>query len=208
MQRGLVGSEMCIRDRFMNNTIVTKFGGSSLADANQFKKVKEIITSDINRKFVIPSAPGKRHSKDSKITDLLYLCHAHVETGISLDDVFNHIKERYLGIVKDLSLDFNIEEHLETVKTNLENGASKDYAASRGEYLNGLILANYLRFEFVDAKDVIVFSADGVLDDEATNAALKSKLSNISTAVIPGFYGADKDGNPMYSALILSLIHI
>lgn len=179
----------------MNKTIITKFGGSSLADANQFKKVKDIVLSDSNRKYVIPSAPGKRHSKDSKVTDLLYLCQAHVETGISLDDVFNHIKERYSNIVKELKLDFNIEEHLNIVKTDLEAGASKEYAASRGEYLNGLILANYLGFDFVDAKDVIVFNADGSLDTDATHDSLKEKLSTISNAVIPGFYGADKDGN-------------
>lgn len=179
----------------MSKTIITKFGGSSLADANQFKKVKDIMLSDSNRKYVIPSAPGKRHSKDSKITDLLYLCHAHVETGISLDDVFNHIKERYCNIVKDLSLDFDIEKHLNIVKKDLEDGASKDYAASRGEYLNGLILANYLGFEFVDAKDVIAFNADGSLDTNATHEALSDKLSKVSNAVIPGFYGADKDDN-------------
>ena len=179
----------------MSKTIITKFGGSSLADANQFKKVKDIMLSDSNRKYVIPSAPGKRHSKDSKITDLLYLCHAHVETGISLDDVFNHIKERYCNIVKDLSLDFDIEKHLNIVKKDLEDGASKDYAASRGEYLNGLILADYLGFKFVDAKDVIVFNVDGSLDTYATHEALSDKLSKVSNAVIPGFYGADKDGN-------------
>lgn len=153
------------------------------------------MLSDSNRKYVIPSAPGKRHSKDSKITDLLYLCHAHVETGISLDDVFNHIKERYCNIVKDLSLDFDIEKHLNIVKKDLEDGASKDYAASRGEYLNGLILADYLGFKFVDAKDVIVFNVDGSLDTYATHEALSDKLSKVSNAVIPGFYGADKDGN-------------
>ena len=179
----------------MSKTTITKFGGSSLADANQFKKVKDIMLSDSNRKYVIPSAPGKRHSKDSKITDLLYLCHAHVETGISLDDVFNHIKERYCNIVKDLSLDFDIEKHLNIVKKDLEDGASKDYAASRGEYLNGLILADYLGFKFVDAKDVIVFNVDGSLDTYATHEALSDKLSKVSNAVIPGFYGADKDGN-------------
>ena len=179
----------------MSKTIITKFGGSSLADANQFKKVKDIMLSDSNRKYVIPSAPGKRHSKDSKITDLLYLCHAHVETGISLDDVFNHIKERYCNIVKDLSLDFDIEKHLNIVKKDLEDGASKDYAASRGEYLNGLILADYLGFKFVDEKDVIVFNVDGSLDTYATHEALSDKLSKVSNAVIPGFYGADKDGN-------------
>ena len=177
------------------NTIVTKFGGSSLADANQFRKVKNIISSNEARKYVVPSAPGKRHSKDSKITDLLYLCNAHVTAGISLDDVFNIIKERYLEIIKDLDLSFDIKPYFETIKADLEAGASNDYAASRGEYLNGLILANYLGFEFVDAKDVIVFNADGSLDSEATNTALAEKLSKTSKAVIPGFYGADKDGN-------------
>lgn len=177
------------------NTIVTKFGGSSLADANQFKKVKEIISSNPERQYVIPSAPGKRNSKDSKITDLLYLCHAHVSTGIAFDDVFNLIKERYCNIIKDLELNYDITEHLNTIKTDLEEGASSDYAASRGEYLNGLILANYLGFQFVDAKDVIIFNIDGSLDSEATNYALNSKLSKIKNAVIPGFYGADKEGN-------------
>jgi len=176
-------------------TIVTKFGGSSLADANQFKKVKDIIFSNEERRYVIPSAPGKRNSKDSKITDLLYLCHAHVSTGISLDDVFNHIKDRYCGIVNDLELDFDIVKHLDIVKKDLEEGASGDYAASRGEYLNGLILANYLGFEFIDAKEVMIFNADGTLDSEATNSALYNKLSKTPKAVIPGFYGADKNGN-------------
>jgi aspartate kinase len=175
--------------------IVTKFGGSSLADANQFKKVKDIIVSNDARRYVVPSAPGKRNSKDSKITDLLYLCHAHVSTGISFDEVFNHIKDRYLGIVNDLNLDFDISRHLDIVKQDLENGASSDYAASRGEYLNGLILASYLGFEFIDAKDVMIFNADGSLDSEATDSALKERLSKTPKAVIPGFYGADKEGN-------------
>jgi aspartate kinase len=177
------------------STIVTKFGGSSLADANQFKKVKDIIVSNDARRYVVPSAPGKRNSKDSKITDLLYLCHAHVSTGISFDEVFNHIRDRYLGIVSDLNLDFDISKHLDIVKQDLENGASSDYAASRGEYLNGLILANYLGFEFIDAKDVMIFNADGSLDSDVTDSALKGKLSQTPKAVIPGFYGADKEGN-------------
>ncbi|MGN0144596.1 MAG: aspartate kinase, partial [Clostridium sp.] len=177
------------------NTIVTKFGGSSLADANQFKKVKEIINADKARKYVVPSAPGKRNPKDSKVTDLLYICHSHISVGISLDDVFALIKDRYLGIINDLGLDFDISDYLATIKKDLEDGASKDYAASRGEYLNGLILAKYLGFEFVDAKDVIIFNADGALDMEATDTALREKLSNTPNAVIPGFYGSDKDGN-------------
>lgn len=177
------------------NTIVTKFGGSSLADATQFQKVKNIITAKDNRKYVVPSAPGKRTSKDFKVTDTLYLCHAHVQSSIPLDDVFNLISERYTSIVRDLDLNMDIQKHLDIVKKDIENGASKDYAASRGEYLNGLILANYLGIEFIDAKDVIIFNAYGTLDSEATYAALKERLSKCERAVIPGFYGGDKNGN-------------
>lgn len=177
------------------NTIVTKFGGSSLADAIQFQKVKNIVTAKDNRKYVVPSAPGKRNSKDFKVTDLLYLCHAHVQSSIPLDDVFNLISERYISIVRDLDLNFDIQHHLDIVKKDLENGASKDYAASRGEYLNGLILANYLSVEFIDAKDVIIFNGYGTLDTDATYASLKEKLSKHDRAVIPGFYGGDKNGN-------------
>ena len=124
------------------NIIVTKFGGSSLADATQFKKVKNILEENHNRKYIIPSAPGKRFSKDFKITDLLYLCHAHVKSSIPLDDVFKLIAERYKGIADELNLSIDLEYHLNIIKENIENGASMDYAASRGEYLNGLILAN------------------------------------------------------------------
>ncbi|NFI55973.1 aspartate kinase [Clostridium sp. ZBS12] len=177
------------------STIITKFGGSSLADAEQFKKVKNIITSNKSRKFVIPSAPGKRNSKDSKITDLLYLCHAHINTGISLDDVFNHINDRYIGIVNDLKLDLNIKSYLDLIKKDIENGASSDYAASRGEYLNAIILSNYLGFEFIDAKDVIKFNTDGCLNYDETLRLLKEKLSSIDKAVIPGFYGSDNNGD-------------
>ena len=177
------------------STVVTKFGGSSLADASQFKKVKNIISADESRKYVVPSAPGKRNKKDTKITDLLYLCHAHVETGISLDDVFKHVEDRYTEIVNELDLSFDIKKHLAIVKKDLEDGASKDYAASRGEYLNGLILAEYLGYEFVDAKKVIVFDEDGALNSEKTDRALKEVLGKTPRAVIPGFYGADVNGN-------------
>ena len=177
------------------STVVTKFGGSSLADASQFKKVKNIICADDARKYVVPSAPGKRNKKDTKVTDLLYLCHAHVETGIALDDVFKHVESRYTEIVNELGLNFDIKKYLDVVKKDLEDGASKDYAASRGEYLNGLVLAEYLGYEFVDAKDVIVFDEDGALNSEKTNEALKAVLSKTPKAVIPGFYGADVNGN-------------
>ena len=135
------------------------------------------------------------YSKDFKITDLLYLCHGHIESGIPLDDVFNLISNRYKDIVMDLNLDLDIDSYLNKIKSDLENGASKDYAASRGEYLNGIILANYLEFEFVDAKDVILFNKYGSIDTEATYNALKEALKNNTKAVIPGFYGSDCNGN-------------
>ena len=169
------------------STVVTKFGGSSLADASQFKKVKNIIMADANRKFVVPSAPGKRHKKDTKVTDLLYLCHAHAEAGISLDDVFKYVEDRYVSIAEELELKVDIKKYLQIVKTDLENGASKDYAASRGEYLNGLLLADYLGYEFVDAKEVMVFTEDGSLNSEKTYEALKNRLANVERAVVPGF---------------------
>ena len=176
------------------STVVTKFGGSSLADASQFKKVKNIIMADANRKFVVPSAPGKRHKKDTKVTDLLYLCHAHAEAGISLDDVFKYVEDRYVSIAEELELKVDIKKYLQIVKTDLENGASKDYAASRGEYLNGLLLADYLGYEFVDAKEVMVFTEDGSLNSEKTYEALKNRLANVERAVVPGFYGAIESG--------------
>ena len=175
------------------NVIVTKFGGSSLADSTQFKKVKNIIEGNTDRKYVIPSAPGKRFSKDFKITDLLYLCHAHVNSSIPLDDVFKLISDRYNEIVEELKLNLDLDYHLKIIKKDIENGASADYTASRGEYLNGLILANYLNIDFIDAKDVIKFNKYGTLNVEETYARLKDKLSKHERAVIPGFYGSDEN---------------
>ena len=176
------------------NTIVTKFGGSSLADSIHFKKVKNIIESNSDRKYVVPSAPGKRFSKDFKVTDLLYLCHAHVKSSIPLDDVFKLISDRYNNIVTELNLNLDLEHYLHTIKSDIENGASADYAASRGEYLNGIILANYLDIDFIDAKDVIKFNKYGTLNIEETYALLKDKLSQHERAVIPGFYGSNENG--------------
>ena len=177
------------------STIVTKFGGSSLADSIHFKKVKNILESNPERKYIIPSAPGKSSFKDFKITDLLYLCHAHVKSGISLDDVFKLISERYKSIVDDLNLNLDLTSCLYIIKTDIENGASVDYTASRGEYLNGIILANYLNIDFIDAKDVIKFNKYGTLNIEETYVALKDKLSNHERAVIPGFYGSNEHGD-------------
>jgi len=176
------------------NTIVTKFGGSSLADSIHFKKVKNIIEGNSHRKYVIPSAPGKRFSKDFKVTDLLYLCHAHVQSGIPLDDVFKLISDRYHAIVTELNLNLDLDNYLNIIKSDIENGSSSDYTASRGEYLNGIILANYLNIDFIDAKDVIKFNKYGNLNIKETYALLKYKLSQHERAVIPGFYGSDENG--------------
>lgn len=179
----------------MNNVVVAKFGGSSLANAEQFRKVKNIVLQDSKRRYIVPSAPGKRHNKDYKITDLFYLCHAHVEHGISFNDVFSIIEDRYKEIVAELEVNIDIASYLQEVKEKIAEGTTADYAASRGEYLNGLILANYLGYEFVDAAEVILFDQYGCFDSESTRAAIRKKLSSVKRAVIPGFYGAMADGN-------------
>jgi len=178
----------------MDTLIVAKFGGSSLANSEQFKKVKSIVCDNEKRKYVIPSAPGKRFDKDCKITDLLYLCHAHAENGISFDDVFKHIEERYLTLALELEVKVDIKEQLEGIKEKIREGASAEYTASRGEYLNGLILADYLGYEFIDAAEVIRFKNYGRLDLETTKNALEGRMAGVEKAVIPGFYGATIDG--------------
>lgn len=184
----------------LGNIIVTKFGGSSLADAKQFEKVKSIIDSDSRRKYVVPSAPGKRSSSDYKITDLLYLCNAHVKQGIPFDDVFKIISDRYEGIVEQLSINYDymktldISKHLKVVKEEIFKGASDDFTASRGEYLNGIILSALLKFEFIDAAEIIFFDKHGNFDSEKTQAALSEKLRKVEKAVIPGFYGSISKG--------------
>ena len=175
--------------------IVVKFGGSSLADSNQFKKVKDIVLSDPQRHYVVPSAPGKRGKGDDKVTDLLYAVYAENEKGGNCELLFEKIRERYGEIASSLSLDVPLEDELNTILSNIKNGASRDYAASRGEYLNGKLLAAYLGFEFVDAAEVIFFDENGMFDEDKSNNALSQKLKDIPYAVIPGFYGADTEGN-------------
>jgi len=173
---------------------VAKFGGTSLANAEQIKKVKDIIQNDPDIKYVVPSAPGKRSKDDNKITDLLYLCHAHVENEIPFDDVFRIIHDRYLTIVNELNLAIDIEKPLEEIKSKIEKGASKDYTASRGEYLNGLIIAELLGFDFVDPADIIFFDKNGRIEMNKTVSSVKEVLKRHSRAVIPGFYGISYDG--------------
>ncbi len=169
---------------------VVKFGGSSLADAEQFKKVKEIIDADPSRRFVVPSAPGKRNSADTKVTDMLYSCYESASRGENIDEEFDKIRERYNGIISDLGLDLSLENEFEAIKYAFRHKSGRDFAASRGEYLNGIILAKYLNFSFIDAASVIFFNADGSFDSERTNTVLSVTLQKYRNAVIPGFYGS------------------
>ena len=171
-------------------TKVVKFGGSSLADANQFIKVANIIKADESRRYVVPSAPGKRDSKDTKVTDMLYSCYDTAARGDDFLPLFNEIVKRYTDIISDLGIDLSLEKEFETIKMCFMARAGRDYAASRGEYLNGIILAKYLGFAFIDAADVIFFGEDGKLRLEETCQALKKRLDKTGNAVIPGFYGS------------------
>lgn len=173
---------------------VVKFGGSSLASAEQFEKVGKIIRADKDRRFVVPSAPGKRDAKDTKVTDMLYGCYALAEEGKDFKAELKAIKERYQGIIDGLKLDLSLEEEFKIVEKNFKEKAGKDYAASRGEYLNGIIMANYLGYEFIDSATVIFFKDNGEFDSEKTNEVLSARLANCESAVVPGFYGAYEDG--------------
>jgi aspartate kinase len=168
---------------------VVKFGGSSLADAGQFKKVSEIILSDQERKYVVPSAPGKRFSGDTKVTDMLYACYDESSKNGRISELFIQIKERYNEIIKGLALSISLEEEYKKIEQGFIGKAGRDYAASRGEYLNGILLAEYLRFDFIDAAEVIFFKNDGNFDAGRTNEILSKRLSSCKNAVIPGFYG-------------------
>ncbi len=169
---------------------VAKFGGSSLADENQFKKVKAIINADPDRRYVVPSAPGKRFSDDIKITDMLYRCYELAKQGENFDKEFASIEQRYNGIISALGLSLSLADDFAIIKSALNSRMGKDYAASRGEFLNGKILAEYLGYEFIDAAEVIFFDENGKFDGEHTNSVLSERLANVSHAVIPGFYGA------------------
>ncbi len=174
---------------------VVKFGGSSLASAEQFEKVGAIIRAEKSRKYVVPSAPGKRFSSDTKVTDMLYGCYAVAEKGNDFADLLDGIKARYNEIIDGLKLELSLDKEFEVIKDNFKNKAGSDYAASRGEYLNGIIMANYLGYEFIDAAEVIFFDKEGRFDDVKTNDVLSAKLAKIERAVIPGFYGAMPDGS-------------
>lgn len=173
---------------------VVKFGGSSLASAEQFKKVGDIIRADESRRFVVPSAPGKRFKDDTKVTDMLYACYDLAENGKDFKKALAAIADRYKEIINGLKLDLSLNDEFKTIEKNFKEKAGKDYAASRGEYLNGIIMAAYLGYEFIDAASVIFFNEDGSFDADRTDKVLSERLSHCDKAVVPGFYGAMPDG--------------
>jgi len=173
---------------------VCKFGGSSLADADQLRKVKAIVDADPRRRYIVPSAPGRRTPDDQKITDLLYLCHASAEQRIGIDETFNRIADRYTRLAKDLGLALDLTDELEGIRRRIEAGATADYTASRGEYLNARIIAEMLGCEMVDAAQIIHFKPNGRFDADQTHDAVSQRLRKLDRAVVPGFYGSLPDG--------------
>ncbi len=173
---------------------VVKFGGSSLANAEQFRKVAEIIHADKGRRYVVPSAPGKRFSDDTKVTDMLYDCYQSAGDEKALEQKMEAIAQRYQEIIEGLCLELSLDEEFAKMKEAFAAQAGSDYAASRGEYLNGIIMAAYLEYEFIDAAEVIRFDEDGEFDAETTNEILSKRLATVERAVVPGFYGAYEDG--------------
>lgn len=173
---------------------VVKFGGSSLASAGQFAKAGAIIRSDESRKYVVPSAPGKRNDKDTKVTDMLYSCYRAAEAEEDYKLLLRKIKARFDSIINGLNLKVSLESEFKIIAENFEKKAGEDYAASRGEYLNGIIMAAYLGYEFIDAAEVVIFDKNGEFDSEKTNKIMAKRLNKCKCAVIPGFYGAKEDG--------------
>jgi len=174
---------------------VAKFGGSSLASADQFKKVSDIIQADSSRVFVVPSAPGRRFKGDTKVTDMLLEAYDLSIEGKDFNPVLDRIKARYEEIVSGLGLtNFYLDEHFDDIAERLNTNPQRDFTASRGEYLNGMILAAYLGFEFIDAKELIYFNEDGMLNPYKTQKVMSKRLAEAGKAVIPGFYGLGKNG--------------
>ncbi len=174
---------------------VVKFGGSSLASAEQFRKVGAIIRAEEGRRYVVPSAPGKRFDGDTKVTDMLYACYRMAEQGRDFRGALKKIQERYQEIISGLGLSLSLDAEFDTIAGNFEEKAGEDYAASRGEYLNGIVMADYLGCEFVDAAEVIAFDEEGKLDGAKTDRLLAERLNACEQAVVPGFYGSRPDGS-------------
>ena len=174
---------------------VAKFGGSSVADAIQIEKIKNIITENKDRRYIVVSAPGKRFDDDAKITDLLYLCKTHMEHKLPYQQLFQVICDRYMAVEVNLGTDVNLKSEFEKIEKDMNNGASADYVASRGEYLNAMMIASYLGYDFVDSAEMVKFTEKGKFDAEKTNECIKEVLSRHERAVVPGFYGSRPDGS-------------
>ncbi len=168
---------------------VAKFGGSSVADGIQLTKTKQIIEADPDRKYIVVSAPGKRFEGDNKITDLLYLCKTHMEHNLPYDQIFQVVTDRFMAVKLNLGVEVDLQVHFDRIKENLKKGCSADYIASRGEYLNAVLVAAFLGYDFVDTEGLIQFDAKGRLMQEATDEALRTELAGHERAVLPGFYG-------------------
>lgn len=175
--------------------VVTKFGGSSLSCATQFEKVKNIVTSDPKRKIVVVSALGKRDSSDTKITDLLYILHAHLKYSVPYEDIWNMLYTRFVGVQKDLGINYDITKDLDALYKELNKNISQDYLVSRGEYLTAKLMSSYLGYTFVDAKDLLVFNYDAKMDEGTTENNVKNAFAKYGTIVVPGFYGAFPNGS-------------
>ena len=173
---------------------VLKFGGSSMADATQFEKVKSIVQADPSRKVVVVSAAGKRFSDDHKLTDLLYLCHAHLKYGVACDNVFDMIRSRYMEIRDELGLKTDLESEFDALRKKMDKGISQDELVSRGEYFAARLMADYLGYDFLDSELWLRFKLDGTVDQEVSYEAL-SRAASGRRVVIPGFYGAMPDGS-------------
>ncbi len=195
---------------------VTKFGGSSLASAEQFRKVADIILADPARRYVVPSAPGKRFAEDVKVTDMLYACYKAAVSGQDFESKFEDIKERYNGIIAELGIELSLDKQYEVIEAGFRGRAGRDYAASRGEYLNGIILAKFLGYEFIDAAEVVFFNEDGSFNDAMTNQTLRDRLVNVERAVIPGFYGStpndtiktfSRGGSDITGSIVAAAVH-
>ena len=174
---------------------VAKFGGSSLSCATQFEKVKNIVLGNPSRKIVVCSALGKRESSDTKITDLLYILHAHLKYSVPYEDIWKMLYDRFIGVQKDLNISYDIKNDLESLKAELNKNISQDYLVSRGEYLTSKLMAAYIGYEWVDAKDLLKYSYDGKLDEVLTEKNVKLAFSKYGKIVVPGFYGAYPNGS-------------
>lgn len=187
------GRAFFIRGKFMNNRIIAKFGGSSLSNGEQFKKVKDIVLSNPEIKVVVPSAPGKNQEEKHKVTDLLLMCHQLGSHKLNFEEVYNLVRNRYIEIKDELELDIDIEKELDLIHEEFNKGRDQSYFASRGEYLNGKLLANFLGFKFLDAKEVIRLS-NGKPDMEKSMELINEKIGPEDYVVVPGFYGLNEKG--------------